>query len=537
MTAETMTVGEALIACLEKAGVDTVFGIPGVHTIELYRGLAASRIRHITPRHEQGAAFMADGYARASGKPGVCLLITGPGFTNAITAMAQARADSIPMLVITGVNATTSLGKGRGHLHELPDQAALARTIVLKSHTITDPADLVRVMTEAFEVMTHGRPGPVHVEIPLDVMAMPASADGFDPPDRTPPTIRDADLEAAAAICRDAAKPLILAGGGARRAGDAVCRLAERLDAPVITTANARGLMHGHPLDLHASPSLKCIRAVIMASDCVVALGTEFGPTDYDMYENGGFALSGALIRADIDTAQLARGPTARVSVEGDAGAFAEALAARLEPKTCDGAARADAARNAAWREIGPRYRNHCSLAQRIWQSLPEATLVGDSTQTVYAGNLCLDAPRPGAWFNSSTGFGTLGYGAPAAVGAALAGPGRPVVSISGDGGLQFTLAELGSAADCGADVAFMVWNNDGYGEIEDSMLRAGIEPVGVRPSAPDFCTVARAYGLPAERVGTMDAALDALTRLPRPCLIECDGRQDDVFFAATPET
>jgi acetolactate synthase-1/2/3 large subunit len=126
MTTRPPTVGEALVTMLEQAGVDTVFGIPGVHTIELYRGLAASSIRHVTPRHEQGAGFMADGYARVTGRPGVCFVITGPGLTNTLTAMAQARADSIPMLVISGVNATPTLGKGRGHLHELPDQAALA---------------------------------------------------------------------------------------------------------------------------------------------------------------------------------------------------------------------------------------------------------------------------------------------------------------------------------------------------------------------------------------------------------------------------
>jgi acetolactate synthase-1/2/3 large subunit len=158
MTTRPPTVGEALVTMLEQAGVDTVFGIPGVHTIELYRGLAASSIRHVTPRHEQGAGFMADGYARVTGRPGVCFVITGPGLTNTLTAMAQARADSIPMLVISGVNATPTLGKGRGHLHELPDQAALASSVALWSHTLTDPARLGEVLQNAFSIMTSGRP-------------------------------------------------------------------------------------------------------------------------------------------------------------------------------------------------------------------------------------------------------------------------------------------------------------------------------------------------------------------------------------------
>ena len=538
MSTPKTTVGETLVACLERAGVDTVFGIPGVHTIELYRGLASSRIRHVTPRHEQGAAFMADGYARVTGRPGVCLLITGPGLTNAITAMAQARADSVPMLVITGVNATASLGKQRGHLHELPDQSALARTVALWSHTLADPGQLTAVLAEAFARMLGGRPGPVHIEIPLDVMAMPASADGFSLPRIEPPAIAADAVAAAANICRAAQSPLILAGGGTARSGDAIRRLAERLGAPVVTTTNARGLMHGHALDVPASPSLKAIRELITGSDCVVALGTEFGPTDYDMYEDGGFVTPVTLIRADIDEGQLERGPNTRAAVHADAGAFAVALCDALEghPPANGGANRAQAACEAAWQEIGPRYRAHSAFVSRIWEALPEATIVGDSTQGIYAGNIFLDAPRPGAWFNSSTGFGTLGYGAPAAVGAALGRPGKPVVCLAGDGGLQFTLAELGSAKDCNADVAFIVWNNDGYGEIEESMVRAGIEPVGVRPSAPDFCAVAQAYGLPARRADTAEAAIAALTELPRPCLIECDGRQDDRFFRATPE-
>src|SRR3954452_8997087 len=141
-----MTLGEVLIALLEAHGVDTVFGIPGVHTVELYRGLARSRIRHITPRHEQGAGFMADGYARVSGRPGVAFVITGPGLTNTITAMGQARADSVPMLVISGVNAKPTLGRGHGHLHELPDQRGMMEKVALFSHRIEDAAELPAVL-------------------------------------------------------------------------------------------------------------------------------------------------------------------------------------------------------------------------------------------------------------------------------------------------------------------------------------------------------------------------------------------------------
>src|SRR5262249_39320849 len=163
--------GEVLVELLEANGVEVVFGIPGVHTVELYRGLAASPIRHITPRHEQGAGFMADGYARVSGKPGVALVITGPGLTNTITAMGRAREDSTPMLVISGVNRRDSLGHGRGLLHELPDQHGMMKTVALYSHTLLNPDDLPAVVEQAFSVLLSGRPGPVHIEIPTDVMS------------------------------------------------------------------------------------------------------------------------------------------------------------------------------------------------------------------------------------------------------------------------------------------------------------------------------------------------------------------------------
>ena len=524
MSDHAVTVGEALVTLLEQAGVDTVFGIPGVHTIELYRGLAASLIRHVTPRHEQGAGFMADGYACVTGRPGVCFVITGPGLTNTLTAMAQARADSIPMLVISGVNATATLGKGRGHLHELPDQAALARSVALWSHTLTDPAQLGAVLQQAFAVMTGSRPGPVHLEIPTDVMKLPAGEQSFTLPAQPRPRPGSADLATAIEMIARARHPAILIGGGAVGCGDAVRRFAEVLDAPVISTTNARGVMAGSPLDVPASPSFGCVRDLLGGSDLVLALGTELGPTDCDMYEDGGFALPETLIRVDIDANQLTRGAAAALAVQADLGAFIEDLLGATgtwRGTAGGGAQRAKATRDLALASLGDTYRSHVGLIQDIWQVLPEATLVGDSTQLVYAGNMYVDAPRHASWFNSATGFGTLGYAAPAAIGAALGQPGRPVVALLGDGGFQFTLAELGSARDLGVDVAFVVWNNSGYMEIETSMVSASITPIGVTPSAPDFSAIAAAYGLPSRRVESREALLEALKDLPRPCLVE----------------
>ncbi|MBC7141404.1 MAG: hypothetical protein H5U18_04495, partial [Rhodobacteraceae bacterium] len=168
------TVGEALVKALEAHGVRTVFGIPGVHTVELYRGLAGSTIRHVTPRHEQGAGFMADGYARVSGRPGVAFVITGPGLTNTLTPMGQARADSVPMLVLSGVNRRDTLGKGLGHLHELPDQRGMAALVALSSDRVEAPAELGPALDRAFAGFATGRPGPRHIEVPTDVMGLAA---------------------------------------------------------------------------------------------------------------------------------------------------------------------------------------------------------------------------------------------------------------------------------------------------------------------------------------------------------------------------
>ncbi|MEQ1941244.1 5-guanidino-2-oxopentanoate decarboxylase [Mesorhizobium sp. VNQ89] len=519
-----MTLGEALVRLLEAHGVDTVFGIPGVHTVELYRGLAGSKIRHVTPRHEQGAGFMADGYARASGRPGVAFVITGPGLTNAITAMGQARADSIPMLVISGVNAKATLGKGFGHLHELPDQIGLIGKVALESHHIAMPDELPAALADAFAIFASARPGPVHIEIPLDAMTLPADALSAQLANALPPQPEAGAIAEAAALARDAKRPLILVGGGAKAAEEPLRRLAEALDAPVVLTANARGLVHGHPLGVPASPSFKAVRKLMDEADFVIAVGTEFGPTDYDMYGDNGFVVPGNLVRIDIDADQIARHHS-RLSIQADASAALDALVAAVEVKPkMDGVERAAAAREAARAELSPLLSEQLRVVETIRDTLPGSIIVGDSTQPIYAANLYYDHDRPAGWFNAATGFGTLGYGPPAAIGAALALPDVTVVCISGDGGFQFTLPELGAAKDAGAPVIFVVWNNRGYREIETSMTSVGVEPVGVSPAPPDFIKIADAYGIAAERLQSVEELPNALRRAKAkkaPYLIE----------------
>jgi acetolactate synthase-1/2/3 large subunit len=511
-----MTLGEALVRLLEAHGVDTVFGIPGVHTIELYRGLAHSRIRHVTPRHEQGAGFMADGYARASGKAGVAFVITGPGLTNTITAMAQARADSVPMLVISGVNAMPTLGKGLGFLHELPDQRGMLEKVALFSEHVTEASQLPAALSRAFALFASARPGPVHIEVPLDVMGKPANGIAAQPSNARPPEPDPGQVREAARMLAAAKRPLILAGGGAKHADAALRALAERADAPVVTTANGRGLLHRHALGVPASPSLKSVRALMAESDCVLAAGTEFGPTDYDMYADGGFVLPSNLVRVDVGADQLQRRPVTlgvQTTCEAALPAIVQAMADRASK---DGALRAEHTRQAAWAEIGPMWQGLAKAVEAIRDALPGAVIVGDSTQPIYAANLYYDHDTPSRFFNAATGYGALGYGPPAAVGAAIALPDAPVVCLTGDGGFQFTLAEIGAAVEAGTSVIYLVWNNRGYREIEESMRGAGVEPVGVSPLPPDFTRIADAYGVPAERIGAAPAEIGAALKRAR---------------------
>lgn len=520
----TLSLGEALVLGLKARGVDCVFGIPGVHTIELYRGLPGSGIRHVTPRHEQGAAFMADGYARVSGKPGVAFVITGPGLTNALTAMAQARADSVPMLVISGVNRRASLGQGFGLLHELPDQAALVRTLC-PSFQITAPEMLDSVLDRAFTALTTGRPGPVHIEVPTDVMPLPARPGQRAPLLPAPAAPGAAAIAEATRLLNTASRVVILAGGGARRAEAPLRALAEALDAPVIQTVNARGLMHGHPLTVAASPSLDASRALVAGADRVLAVGTELGPTDYDMYLRGDFPDTSGMIRIDLCPEQLARHP-ATCRIAADAGLALAALLPGISARKGDGAARAATARTAARAELAtlhPAMPHQLAMVEAIRAALPGALVVGDSTQPVYAGNLCYDHDRPGGWFNAATGYGALGFGPGAAIGAAIAAPGTPVVCLIGDGGLQFSASELRTARDEYLPVTFLVWNNTGYREIAEAMQAAGVPVTGCTPSPLNLAPFAAACDLPFASVPNQPQALRTALATPGvgPRLIE----------------
>jgi acetolactate synthase-1/2/3 large subunit len=536
-----LTCGELLVQLLEDLGVNTVFGIPGVHTVELYRGLPATKIRHITPRHEQGAGFMADGYARVSGKPGVCFIVTGPGMTNIATAMGQAYADSIPMLVISSVNKTAELGLGGGRLHELPSQRNVVCGVSAFSHTLMRPDELPSVLSRAFAIFSSARPRPVHIEIPIDVITAPADHVqrklGALPGRPAPNT--DA-ISRAVQLLKAAQRPLVLLGGGAADAGAEAVALVEALDAPTAYTINAKGVLpKGHPLSLGSNQSLVPVRELVLQSDVVLAIGTELGETDYDVVFDGNFRIDSTLIRIDIDAEQLNRNFPADVAILSDAAMAMRELLAGLGKRNAyspqsagtrraaDVRARLEAQWPSAWH--GQR-----RVLETLQDTLPEAIIVGDSTQPVYSGNHLFEASRPHSWFNSSTGYGTLGYALPAAIGARLAAPERPVVALIGDGGIQFTLPELASAVEANAPIVILLWNNKGYGEIKRYMQNRSIPIIGVDIYTPDFLAIARGFGCQAEQAVSFVQLRELLRKAAhadRPTLIEVLENAD--FLAA----
>ncbi|WP_286786871.1 MULTISPECIES: 5-guanidino-2-oxopentanoate decarboxylase [unclassified Pseudomonas] len=523
-----VTCGQFLVRQLEAWGVDTVFGIPGVHTVELYRGLPDSSIRHITPRHEQGAGFMADGYARASGKPGVCFVITGPGVTNILTAMAQAYADSIPMLVISSVTTRARLGRNGGYLHELTDQRAMTAGVTAFSHTLLDVDQLPAALTQAFAVFESQRPRPVHIELPLDVITAPADHLSLVcQPCFSRPAPDPQQLDLAAKRLGNAKHPLVLLGGGCIAAASEARILVDRLAAPAATTINAKGVLPDHhPLALGCNQSLPAVRQLAKEADVILAIGTELGETDYDVVFDGGFELSGDLIRIDIDPDQLTRNYQPWLGIVSDARTAIQELLNRLPPDifqaTGSGRERVAKARRELADTLAP-LSHFRTLFDTLSRACPDACYVGDSTQPVYAGNHIIELCSPRRWFNASTGYGTLGYALPAAIGAKLACPDRPVICLIGDGGIQFTLPELASAVEARVGIIVLLWNNQGYGEIKRYMKQRAITPLGVDIYTPDFITLAQGFGCAAAKASDHQHLEQLLLDAPpdRPFLIE----------------
>ena len=549
-----LTGGEALVAALEAHGVSVVFGIPGTHNLPVYAALAKSGIRHVSPRHEQGAGFAADGWARASGRPGVCITTTGPAVLNAATAAAQAYSDSVPLLLISPGLPLRHPGRGNGYLHEVKDQRAALNAVTGYSHRVTSVPEIPLAVTQAFAAMAAGRPRPVHLDIPLDLLDERAAAQVSGPVPVPRAVPGETEAAAAARALAAARRPVIVAGGGAAAAHAELRELAELVMAPVVTTANGKGtLPDDHPLAVGAGLHHPAVRRLVADSDVVLAVGTELAPSDLWA---GPLDIAGTLIRVDVDAASVVTNALPDIAIVADATLALGAICARLPAGTVStgtastgtvsastvsastvpastvpagtadgcGSARAAAARTELAADARAEGAKYLGLTAALDRALGrDGILAGDSTKACYFGALSnLPAYHPRSLLYP-TGLGTLGYGLPAAIGAKLARPDVPVIALHGDGGLMFTVAELITAAELGLPLPVVVVDNGGYGEIRDEMAGRGDPVHAVDLRTPDFPLLARSLSChgkratgPAELAGLLVQALAA----DRPTLI-----------------
>ena len=511
------TCGQYVIHALEKSGMTHAFGIPGVHNLELYRGVAASGMVHVTPHHEQGAAFMADGFARLAGRPALVLPITGPGVLNAATGIAQAYSDSVPMLVVATNNPLDTRGAGLGELHETLDQKRVMEGILEDVFVAHSAESLPRILRMVLERLGSGRPRPVYLELPIDLAAQEYDFPVFEPLAPPAPRSVDAqDVERLAGMVRAAERPVILLGGGAVGAAEGLRKLAGATGALVVSSIAGKGIVPDDaPGSLGARLHEPAVQAALGESDLVVAIGTELATTDrYTPLPPFG----GAHVRIDLDPRQFSRGPMPDLAIEADAERVIDVVLGQTPAgeRVCwfdgiDGLRAAEKANT----QIA-----HSLAALR--RGVPDnGVVVTDMTQIAYEGGAIYPARRPMGWVHP-TGYGTLGYALPAAIGAKLAEPESCIVALAGDFGFGFSGTELATAARLGMSLPVVVWNNGRLGQIQDDMDSLGIPRTGVEVAPLDFAHFAPAHG--AEYAlcdGDLEALVERAQKAGKPTLIE----------------
>jgi 5-guanidino-2-oxopentanoate decarboxylase len=522
-----LSTGEALVGLLEAYGVDTIFGIPGVHNIEMYRALPRSKIRHVLVRHEQGAGFMADGYARATGKPGVCFTITGPGLLNILTPMAQAWSDSSSVLVISSALDMADSAQGRGRLHEMIDQRAAAASVTSLHMRAYTPKDVRDGLARAFSHFASQRPRPAYLEIPLDMLKVPAGEGWTARPLPRRPRPQPDQIDAAVARLNAARRPLLILGGGALDGGQAALAIAERLNAPVLTTTAGKGAIPAdHPLCLGYKLGFADAPNYIRKSDAILCAGSQLSETDFW----NEVVIDRNLIRIDIDPDSLARPHTAEIAIQADARSALEAIAEGLERHAGKARQHPPAGRHDEIEAVVTDQTRGilATVLATVREALPrDAIVCSDMTQIAYVANQVFPAHEPRTWFHP-VGFGTLGFALPAGIGAKFGRPDTPVAVLIGDYGLQYTLNELGTAAEHKLPIVILMWNNESLGAIHDNMVAHGIQPNAVTLKNPDFQMLARAYGCRAEKPASLKALAAAITAAlaaDGPTLIEMTPR------------
>lgn len=501
------TTGRAVLETVRNYGVTAVFGIPGTHNLELYRPLEDLGMRAVTNRHEQGSGYGADGWAQQTGLPGVVITTSGPGLQNAMSAIGTAFCESRPLLVISPGVALGAEFRDVGTLHETKDATAMVGAIAEWSRRVTSAADAVDAVHDAFSLFRTGRPRPVHIEIPLDVLEAPADVPAEARAARPVPAPAGgaaAAVREAAALLATAERPVIVAGGGATRAGRVVTALAERLGAPVLTTLNGKATVdEHHPLSLGSNLRLAAARQAAEDADVLLVLGSKLGEAELWAPR---LEARGAVVRVDISAAQLHKNLDATVGIVGDATAVVEELLAAL-PEGTRRVPDLHPERAAIAAELSNTLPETVALAETIAAALPhDAIVAGDSSQIVYMALAnVLRQSAPHSLLYTPT-YATLGYGLPAAIGARVAQPaggGRPVVAVVGDGALMFCVNELATAVEQRLDLTVVCVDNGGYAEIKQNEVDRGIRPIGVDLVQPDWVALANAFGATGRRAET----------------------------------
>ena len=512
-----MNLCELVVQRCRDVNISTFFGVPGIHNLPIYAALHKLGVTTYTTRHEQSAAFMADGYARATGRVAGCVLIDGPGFLNAATAIGQANADSIPMVVITPCVESDKSGT----LHQLPGQARISREICRSHLRMTSEISSESINFHLNNHLRNKRPGVCHIEIPLSLVdsAMQTSTEIVDlPPDQG---ARIHGLDEAKALLSASQSPLIIAGGGCLTAIDELRQFAESLDAPVVTTTATKGILASdHPLRVGASPSLPEVRALIESADVVVAVGTELGETDFDFFFTEQPLQIQKLIRIDIDPGQLDANVKAHLPILGDARLAMAALLGGIRSSNT-GKDRVVQVRDSI--QANPFYDRDMDDFLRVIQERTDV-LVGDSSQPNYYALWQYEPRQPRSYFHSVTGFGTLGYGIPAAIGAKIGRPEDKVACLIGDGGAGYTLSEVQTAKQFELNIPFIIWNNYGFGEIDKAMRVESSVRYYESPRPPCYRALAEAFGMDYEKpedLSELDAALSKPYSKNFPTIIE----------------
>jgi acetolactate synthase-1/2/3 large subunit len=499
-----MTGGEAIVEALIRQGVDTVFGLPGVQTYALFDALArAPEIRVVVPRHEQACAYMAFGYARSTGKVGVYSVVPGPGVLNSSAGLCTAYGAGTPVVCITSEIPSEYIGLGKGHLHELPDQLATLRTLTKWAARVDRPAEAPALVAEAFRQATSGRPRPVALETPWDVMERdePVAFDEPSRPDAPPRPDPDA-IARAVELIASARNPMIMVGSGAAAAAREVGALAELLQAPVVPFRSGRGIVgDDHYLGFTCASGHRRWPE----TDVLVGIGSRLELQWFRWAASG--HRPAAVVNVDIDPEQMRRlGPD--VAIVADAAEGAAALVDGLRSRGHAGgsrreefeAVRADTTR--ATRKVVP-YIDHLDAIRRV---LPrDGFLVEEICQAGFTSYFGFPVYEPRT-FVSGGHQGTLGFGFPTALGVKAVNPDRAVVSITGDGGFQFGLPELATAVQHDLAVVTVLFNNNAYGNVlRDQQLRYNGRAIGAELRNPDFCRLAASYGVTGRRAATPD--------------------------------